>query len=471
MTPRGYAHLPPRRSSVPVRATLADKVHVGLAAGYVAFAGIYWFPGVSYVMIAQAKLAIFAGLALIGLLRFRIYGSAQRVMFFGLGLCAFMAFVTVALSNGAQTGLDRARDFVEPLLWLIALYGIQPRAYPTFLSTLTVGMTVSFVIFLYPILAYIGVLPDFHVPTGFFDETTRIVRWPDHGPTISNSGFSASRTGWGVVVAPAAMLIVALYLRTTPVRSATRIIVAAIVVGSAASIIVTGARGGTFALVAASAYGIAISRNSRFATLVLIMGVCLAAFSMDLIALIPDQLWRHFDTTGSLYTRLNAITTGRLASDVGAFEIFTSSPIIGVGPDAAKVWINDLSQVSPHNLWLRLLAESGLLLFLPVLWLTARFLMMTLSKVPTASLPPVACRVAWPDARLAIACGLALAFVEPSVIIGSFNSNAAFWTGIWFVLNEARAQTRFSAVRAGVRVPPVGPIGNPAMRSPPSPVR
>jgi O-antigen ligase len=420
-------------------ATLADKFHVAFIAGYVAFSGIYWVPGVSPKSIAQSKIVTYGVLLFIGLLRAPTLRPtrAQLAVFLGLICCALAAFVANSLSTDVRTALYQAQEFAAPAFWLIALCGVRPRAYAFLFSILTVTMTIFFIISLYPIAVYIKVLPNLYPPENLLDYMSIKVdkKWALEAGSVLNSGFIGSRTGWGAIVSFSALLTIALYMRLC-LAGTTALVVVLVITGAIASIVVTGARGGTLALVIVSAYGLSVASGLRWFKFALIIGIALCLLTIDITMLLPERFFRGFDVAGDTFKRLNAATTGRFEGYRLAFEQFASSPIIGVGPGHARFGFGSFVSVSVHNIWLRALAESGLILFVPMSLVTYRLLSLGLGRFKESAVKGMRRSVEWPDASLVILCGLILGLAEPRVIFGSFNANVVFWTAVWMALSR-----------------------------------
>ena len=421
-------------------ATFVDMVQVAFIAGYVAFAGIYWIPGVSLTVIAQVKIVTFGVLLFIGLLRVPTLRRTrvQCAVLLGLGSCSLAVFVANTLSTDVRTAVHQARDFAEPAFWLIALCGVRPRAYSFLFSVLTVAMTMFFLVSLYPVAIHIDVLPNLYPPENLFNYWSLRVdkAWTIEAGSVLNAGFCGARTGWGVIVALSALMTIALYKRTR--LSARKALILGLVItgGSVASIVVTSARGGTFALVAVYSYGLVVERELRWFKVTLIIGIVLCALVIDLTMLLPENFFRGFDVQGDIFERLNAATTGRFETYRWALKQFASSPIIGVGPEQAGVRLGPFVFYAVHNIWLRALAESGLVLFVPMLLVTFTLMSIGLRRSKAKIVGSKHGSVKWPVANLVILCGLVLGLVEPSVIFGSFNANVVFWTAVWMALSR-----------------------------------
>jgi O-antigen ligase len=421
--------------------TLTDKFHVVFIGVYVAFAGIYWLPGISANSISQAKIVTYGVLFFIGSLKmFALRPTREQLaILFGLTCCALAAFVTNSLSSDVKTALYQAQEFAVPALWLVSLYGVKPRAYQFFFSVLTVTMTMFLIVSLYPVGVYVNMLPNFYPPESLLDYMSIKVdkKWALEAGSVLRSGFVGSRTGWGAIVAFSALLTVALYLRAR-LTTTKAFIVALVVTGAVSSIVVTGARGGTLALLAVSAYGIAVTRGLRWLKFIIIIGVTVCLLTIDITMLLPEGFSRGFDVAGDTFKRLNAATTGRFETYRRAFEQFASSPIIGVGPEQTRIGFSYFVSASVHNIWLRALAESGLFLFVPMLIVSYRLLSLGLTRPIKSSAKGMRSSVEWPDASLVILCGLVLGLAEPRVMFGSFNANVVFWTAVWMALSRPR---------------------------------
>lgn len=427
---------PARRAGLTAgdRPNSADNLHVTFIAGYVAFAGIYWFPGISYDLILHAKLTLYCIFVALGFLRFKIFSFTHHILYALLITAALCAFLANSASTDFQTGVDQAINYVEPLLWLIALSGIRPSAYPLFLSRLKIALTIFVIVSIYPVAVNFGILPNSLSPyvlasaTGLNYDKESVIQ----SASILGGGFNGGRTGWGATVSTTSLLAIALYLNKTRILTRSYVAAALILFGSTASILVTGARGGTFALLAVAAYGAGSARGYAGPKYLLVVCFVILFPLVDFPTALPNNLLRNFDVTGDLFNRLNTMTTGRLESYIGGLAHFVDSPLIGKGPIDAKVVVKGVQLVSVHNIWIRSLAESGLVGFFPLALLTTQII--ALASAGRSIGEHHHSEITWPNARLAVICSLIMALVEPSVLIGSFNANAAAWTAIWLAV-------------------------------------
>lgn len=441
MTLRVRAHSHPQiRISGQNRPSFIDNVHVTAIAGYVAIAGIYWLPYVSHVLISDIKLTMFLILLVIGIARFKIYTSQQLKIYLLLLLCAIASFGANSVTGDVYMAISEGRDFIEILFWLIGLYGVRARAYILLLSRLRIALTALFFLLLYPVADYLGYLPNFQAPDLFSDPTGLNFdrSWLYDAASITGGGFNGGSTGWGATVAPAGLLGASFYLAGPAVTGRARIAALAIVTGSMASIVVTGARGGALALLFAIAYWMAVAHGARISRLM--VAICLVGILLTggFTSIVPERFVRNFDETGDLFTRLNTMSTGRLEGYVRGLEHFAESPLFGKGPLDAKVIVKDVQEVSVHNIWIRQLAEAGIIGFIPLFLLTVQIVSMSFRRADATKSHPTNRGAQWPDTRMVILCGLTIAMVEPSAVIGSFNANAVTWLAIWLELARPR---------------------------------
>lgn len=424
-----------QRASAPIG--LMDQIQVGLIGLYVAIAGIFWIGDISPALLANLKLALFGLLVLIGLGQHQPFTRAMTYLLSWLAVCSVFAFATTLANADLAEATDSARSFAEPAFWMVALAGVRPAAYQALFHTLAITLTMFFLVALYPVAAAAGIAPITYPPAGFADqaEITNLDAFQQSISVVAG-GFNGLRTGWGVSVALSASLALALYMRNTPV-SGWRVILAIIVIfGSMASIVVTGARGGSAALLLISLYGLLyrfpLSRYHRLVIVFFMIFAALLVFIVDYTLIVPENFFRGFGAGGSAFDALNAATTGRLDTWIVALELFVSSPFYGVGREGSLIMISG-EILRPHNVWLRLLAESGLTLIIPVLAVTAQMLRLALPGREQRRL--VASGGArMPDTSLVLLCGLVIALAEPSVIFGSMNTNIAFWTALWILI-------------------------------------
>lgn len=428
--------------------TISDHVQVNLIAVYIAFAGIYWLPGVSPVFLSTIKLVLFFAFFSIGMVRFKNCPAEQSSIYAWLGIGAFCVFVTTSITTNFRESFDQARNFIEPLLWLIALSGIRARAYPLLISRLKTAFLLFFFVSLYPVGVFYGLLPNHQSPIEFNRVSEIGLNWYEEVGSggILRGGFNIGRTGWGVTVSSAALFLIALYLYKKKITTKTIMFSLVIVVGSLASIISAGARGGAFTLLFVVLLAILEARRhlAKKIFIFLIVLIFISFFSVaELFAFLPDLFSRNFDATGDAFTRLNLISTGRLETYVGGFKHFFESPLIGKGPVEGEVGIFNGQRVEVHNLWISSLAEFGIFGFFPILILTIKIAL--LARLPYGNKIISDSGLQWPLVRYVVVCSFILAMAEPGLFFGAFNIGVILWTSVWMLLQES-STTRLTKV-------------------------
>ncbi|MGB3831166.1 MAG: O-antigen ligase family protein [Mesorhizobium sp.] len=213
-----------------------------------------------------------------------------------------------------------------------------------------------------------------------------------------------------------------------------RLAIVCIFLCAVASIMVTGARGGVVALVVAGCYGLIISGRYRVSNTAFITVATIFSILFGLQELIPEILLRRIDLSGGFFDFASNLSAGRIDTYFGGIEIWKQAPIFGVGPGNAKIFVNNSQFVNVHNVWIRLLAEGGIFLFLSSIIVFFLILGMVFNRKPHFYGYNLENYINWPNGRLVIISGLVLSLVEPQVIFGSFNANATFWTAVWLVL-------------------------------------
>lgn len=431
------------------RLSLADKIQVYLVACYVPLSGIFWVPGLSASTIASAKQAAFITLLFFGLLRFgKRLAYPPSVVFFllvGAAICFSANLITSSLGEAVEA----ARGYLEPALWLIALLGIRKSAQPMLVKLLLPAFLLLLPFAAFPILANFGLAPNIYPPSDLVLSEFEYYNDVHYRDAVSAavSGFTASRTGWGIVISTSAMLVIALLHSRYPAGLRSLFLPTVIFLVAVSSIAITSARSGTLALVVSFIAFIyanySVPPKHKLALSVGAVGIVII-LQMTQLTVLPETFLRGIGDSNTLMGTINAVSTGRLETYVSAIETVAKSPIVGVGREGSLSSLSSGALVLPHNLWLRTASESGLVAFVAVSWLTVVLVLMAV-----VSARAIKCDRAdsgsyrMPQgASAVILCGLVLAMVEPSVIIGSMNTNITFWTAVWF------ARCRVSQLRS-----------------------
>ncbi len=427
---------PAARQQPDERVSWISALHVGLVALYVSFAGIFWFGRIPTDLIANAKIGLFAIIVAIGLVGGQRYTRDQGRLLGWLWVCAIAAFVTDLATGTAAEAIDAARSFIEPALWLMALIGIKPNAYRLLFRLLLIGLFAFLAVAMYPVIAFADLAPNLEPPAGFINPAGADVNSDAFQAAISviAGGFNGSRTGWGSTIAQSALMLIALVTMVRSVSNMRLAITLLVIAAAMASIIVTGARGGSLSLFVLAMYAIAgritLSPTQRSAMLFFAVFGGILVVTIGFTIVLPQDYFRGFSTSGSTFDVLNSATTGRFDTYIGAFENFFRSPIYGVGAEDSQVFLPSGEFLLPHNVWLRFLSQSGLMLFVPLIVVTVRLIRILLKRMGELDTADLV-RERLPDTSLIVICGILLALSEPAVIFGSMNANIPFWTAMW----------------------------------------
>ena len=322
---------------------------------------------------------------------------------------------------------------------MMGLIGINPRAYRLLFKLLTIGLTAFAALAFYPVLAYLEFVPNIGPPAGFITPSGADIDSETFQSAISvlAGGFNGSRTGWGSTVAQSSLLLVALMTMGRRIKSSRLLLSMLVITAAMASIIVTGARGGSLTLFLLSIYALIgrlnLSPSQRTGVLffAVLGGLLLVTVGFSIV--LPQDYFRGFGRSDSVFEGINSATTGRLDTYVGAFSNFLESPIYGVGTERSQILLASGEFLLPHNMWLRFLSEAGLLLIVPLIVVTAKLFRILTSRMTVLNRTADVVRERLPDTSLVVICGFLLAISEPAVIFGSMNANVPFWISLWIL--------------------------------------
>lgn len=414
-----------------------DTLLVGLVALYVSFAGIFWIGRVPPELLANAKIGLFAAIVAMGLLGGQRYTRTQGSLLAWLWVCAIAAFATGLATGKPVDALEAALSFAEPALWFMALIGINPAAYRRLFGFLLLGLFLFMAVAFYPVLAFAGFVPNLTPPAGFINPAGVDIDNDAFQAAISvvAGGFNGSRTGWGSTIAQSSLMLIALVTMARQVTNFRLFLTLLVIAAAMASIVVTGARGGSLSLFFLAIYAllgrINLSPPQRSAVLFFAVfgGIMVVAIGFTIV--LPQDYFRGFTTGGSVFDTLNSATTGRFDTYVGAFENFLKSPVYGVGAEDSQIFLASGEFLLPHNVWLRFMSQSGLVLLVPILVVTFLLVRALVTRMAALKTAAEIVRERLPDTSLIVICGLLLALSEPAVIFGSMNANIPFWTAVW----------------------------------------
>lgn len=433
-----------------------------LTSIYLAIAPIYWLPGLSPSILSLAKMAMFALLAGFTVVSNRYWKYTSSEMIVCLAIASIFAFLSISFTSPLGSAVAVTRNIIEPLIWTLIIFSIPALGWrgPTTAlvrNALFIFLALSF----YPLLASIGLVPDVPVPRSLVAVRAEAGEGRDYlyeALRASTAGFNGARTGWGMGLALTLLALACIVRASNGARA--RLMSYVIFACALVDTLVVEARGGTLGTLAAGAFMCLSDRNERRLIIPLTICLLIGLLAFDVSSLLPERFFADLSgTTRDWFSIIDAVSTGRLSTYVAAFELFGTSPLVGVGPSNAIIELRGgLENVAIHNVWLRALAEGGLLLIVPMLVVTVlivRCIGFRPRPVPApargpakrhgtaAGRPPAPPRRSGSlpmlqpvDWRPVIVCGLVFGMIEPGAVFGSFNNNLAFWTAVAATLRQ-----------------------------------
>ena len=407
-----------------------DKFKLNVLSAYIAISGIFWLPGIPSGLLSYLKFLVYFILSVLGIISYEKINKKILSLIIGLLFCAGISLVSALLYYSIEESIESARSFFEPMLWLIAMSCVDDKNITYFIKQFRKIFVPVGLLYAVPILVFLGMIGNIYPQGNYASAVLGSIDsdFQFEQLSVAFSGFTGSRVGWGIVVATSILFYLAAraYL-IFPSR--TEIAVAILLVfGGILSIMSTGARGGVLVL---SLFGIwsilklMRSSSNKFIT----VGFLIPTISITVILLlphlsIPDNYFRGFEFGGNTEETVNSITTGRLDTIIKSLEKLQTSPWFGLGVEGAKVRLGDDTELSPHNVWIRILCERGIVAIIPVMYLTVLILTLATGNRGRYSRPTH-------NFGLVVYAGMLIGLSEPAAIFGSMNTNLPFWTAVY----------------------------------------
>ncbi len=244
------------------------------------------------------------------------------------------------------------------------------------------------------------------------------------------SGFAPLRTGWSNGVALFAPILGA-HAVSLGRKALIRIAAALSLVVVVASQVIVGGRAGLLASLIGLGIVVARRRYRKW----LVIYVALIAITASAMAgyLYVHMRLEDLSQNGSLVTRLNEASSGRLDVDVHALELAAKRPFTGYGFGTIN-----FQGVQIHNLWLRMLVDAGV--FFPLVF---ALVVVTIFR-RAAAVRRVRRRFKdghWRTSsrlfrqfddryfvyRAVLISGLVISMFEPAYLLGAFQNSALWW--------------------------------------------
>lgn len=394
-----------------------------LLTAYLGTAPVYWLPGLSMGNMQLIKLALIASAC--GIIW---YDAVQRNHpLFPRGLAGLDGFYLVVLT--CFMGVFRAvslgeavgtlTNFVQSFVFLWTLYIFYTRG----------GDVVRVFRDAAVIVVILSIPP---ITNWFFG----VPGWSYSGENpFWSTGFTNKRSGWSQGQAFYLPIIATLPLfgsrRTATSYLWAMVGVAILLVGQ----LITGGRTGLLAsFVVLAALSVLLLPRKVSVTLfgaLLACGFYLADFAYDHL--------RFHRLTSWSYESINAFSSYRLEDYVAAYDLFWLKPLGHGFGKSVQILVQEYKQSNElHNVWLRLLADGGILLLVSMLLVVGRFFATSLRNLEPHVLRRMRAGLSVPHAvrrrqLLLVVClsillaGLAISMFTPRAPIGVFQNNAMWW--------------------------------------------
>jgi O-antigen ligase len=398
------------------KATLIFRLFLFSALALVATAPIYWLPGLPLpVMTTIKNIAFFSTVGLAFFLtgaRFIQLGIAFPFM-----IAAMLNFIAFQLNGSANYAVYQALIFLAPMALVLAIQSLPSRQTSVLLQYLPVALGIIAFAVGYAFLAKFGLVPDFRPPAEglqLADRQLSIFR----RTTVSNAGFAFARTGWGNGTGMALVLLGGILVGRNRQALGLAVLLLAIIAPSA-----MGARGA--ALGALAAFGLAVMTMRQLGwsrAPIILAAAFFPVMAIEYLVSLGILSERFFNirSNSDLFFTIDELTTGRLATWTHAIENFARSPLVGVGVQESLTLRHTGEIVAVHNVWLGLLAEGGLMAFIPAFLIFIWCIKIIWSVV---------------EIRPMLVFVIALSMIEPSIIFGTFGNQVSFWIAFSLALN------------------------------------
>lgn len=386
-----------------------------LVSVFVSIGPIYWAPFLPLPILNAVKIALFALIILIAILRTRsitaFYFPGGKTVFFILAGILLLSLPGYFLSD-FTSWIYRIQSILQVILFMYCC-GVLAKDNELEITALYAARI--FFVFSFASLVAMLTVPNFVSPL-------------NEGLTLENTGFGGSRTGWSPTIAVFLPWAYATQLTTSVISL---LIVAAMISNQ---FIVQGRTGIVAVILTFLCWGIFTRRMKIiFAGGSIIAGI--AIFSI----LNQDQI--RIDTQDlSSWEGIDVLSTGRLQQYIYAMDLLIQHPLTGIGVD--KFMYGDAAW-NLHNEPLKLAIESGV----SVLILMLLLMLFAIRRGVRAFRSNNGMKAA---AVLTIISANVITLFEPEVFFGSFNKGAFIWLCFAICVTTNRGH-RLNATKTEIR--------------------
>ncbi|MBU4259809.1 MAG: hypothetical protein KKB23_04405 [Proteobacteria bacterium] len=386
---------------------------------YLGLSPVYWWPGVSPRTFAAFKfLLVFTGVLVVWV---KVLINGQLALPRGLlGPFGFILLLVASIGGIAQCDISvsfiRIKDYLLSFVMLWTFFVYQRNGNDASRVFLIAGFILAAHCFLVVVSKVAGV-PRWSGPREFV------------APELWVSGFGSLRTGWSnasaLFVPVLAAYFLDVYKRSAAVRIGALLALVSIV-GS--QLVVAGKAGILASLISIPMMLMMIPERRKllvvYLVIVVLASVGLAGYMYKSMSLEQVQQQKQ------AMNKLDKFSAGRVSSDLKALELAADRPFQGYGFGNFT-----FKGTAIHNLWIRLLVDSGL--FLPlILCLIVFVIFRILWRNRLEYCSSLTFRTSDEERRPTliyyygsnvIMLGILISMLEPSFILGAFQPSAVWW--------------------------------------------
>jgi O-antigen ligase len=250
-----------------------------------------------------------------------------------------------------------------------------------------------------------------------------------HQVTLATSGFGSLRTGWSDGIALFVPLLALVILDSKKWKFIVGLTVSVLLLAIIGSQLIVGGRAGLLTsmliMVVLAYYKLSRVWFVAMMLTILLVGVSVAGVYINQLEehLRIDRLFENKST----FEALDHFSADRLSGYLYAVNAFLERPITGYGFGNV---IYDGREI--HNVWLRLLVEAGILLPTVFLYIIANSIksvkmLMQKNRSSSTSADTVISANSGQSLSLVLIGGVVISFLEPNVLVGSFQNTAIWW--------------------------------------------
>ena len=195
-------------------------------------------------------------------------GRPIIALYIRLGLCTFGTLVAISVTSSTAEALERARDFLQPLLWIVVINSIHAYYQYRFVNLLRFFLTIFFLLSLYPLGAKLGIFKTIAVSPEL------IALYPDDLSylvgklTVASAGFNTGSTGWGSAIASGSLMLAATLFHHRQGTSARCQAFAVLALGLIATVAVEARGASLMMLVSCGLWGLSSARSQLLTRLI-----------------------------------------------------------------------------------------------------------------------------------------------------------------------------------------------------------